>query len=130
MDQVAGVALAVEKGFRKIAVTVALPADAEKIRRIHPETLIFAVHVTGLTPEDAEVLASNADLITGCASKAIREVAGPKALLQAGITIPIFAMTMRGKELIIGKIRLGSEQVLVKPTKLPSLGDQQPSPLV
>jgi putative methanogenesis marker protein 8 len=130
MDQVAGVALAVEKGFRRIAVTIALPADAETIRRIHPETLIFAVHVTGLTPQDAEVLALNADLITGCASKAIREVAGPKALLQAGITIPIFAMTTRGKEQIIEKIRLGSEQVLVKPTKLPSLGDQQPSPLI
>ncbi|MGA2917020.1 methanogenesis marker 8 protein [Methanoregula sp.] len=130
MDQVAGVALAVEKGFRKVAVTVALPGDAEKIRRIHPETLIFAVHVTGLTPEDAEVLASNADLITGCASKAIREVAGPKALLQAGITIPIFAMTKRGKELIIGKIRQGSEQVLIKPTRLPSLSPDQPGPLV
>jgi putative methanogenesis marker protein 8 len=130
MDQMAGVALAVEKGFRKVAVTIALPGDAEKIRRIHPETLIFAVHVTGLTPEDAKVLASNADLVTSCASKSIREVVGPKALLQAGITIPIFAMTKRGKELIIEKIRQGSEQVLVKPTKLPSLGTDQPGPLV
>ena len=78
MDQVAGVALAAEKGFRKIAVTIALPADAEKIRRIHPETLIFAVHVTGLTPADAEV-STAADLITACASKTIREVAAGKA---------------------------------------------------
>ncbi len=48
MDQVAGVALAAEQGFRKIAVTVASPAVAEAIREIHPDTLIFAVHVTGL----------------------------------------------------------------------------------
>jgi putative methanogenesis marker protein 8 len=130
MDQMAGVALAVERGFRKIAVTIALPEDAIRIRKIHPETLIFAVHVTGLTTGDAEVLASNADLITACASKPVREIAGKKALLQAGIAIPIFAMTKKGKELIIEKIRLGDEQVLVKPTKLPSLGDQQPSPLV
>jgi hypothetical protein len=130
MDQVAGVALAVEKGFRKIAVTIALPHDAATIRRIHPETLIFAVHVTGLTREDAEVLAANADLVTACASKSVREIAGAKALLQAGISIPIFAMTKKGKDLIIGKIQQGSEQVLIKPTKLPSPGDQQPEPLV
>jgi putative methanogenesis marker protein 8 len=130
LDQTAGVALAAERGFRKIAVTIARPEDAVTIRKIHPETLIFAVHVTGLTPEEAEALASTADLITGCASKTIREIAGPKALLQAGIAIPIFAMTGKGKDLIIEKIRQGSEQVLVKPMKLPSLGDQQPSPLV
>jgi putative methanogenesis marker protein 8 len=130
MDQMAGVALAVERGFRRIAVTIALPEDAIRIRKIHPETLIFAVHVTGLTTGDAEVLASNADLVTACASKSVREIAGKKALLQAGIAIPIFAMTRKGKELIIEKIRQSDEQVLVKPTKLPSLGDQQPAPLI
>jgi len=130
MDQVAGVALAAEKGFRKIAVTVASPEVAATIRKIHPETLIFGVHVTGLTRDEAGMLSSAADLITGCASKTVREIAGPKALLQAGIAIPIFAMTRRGKDLIIEKIRQSDEQVLVKPTKLPSLGDQQPAPLI
>ena len=52
------------------------------------------------------------------------------ALVQAGIAIPIFAMTMAGKNLIMEKIRLSPEPVLVKPTKLPALGDQQPDPLV
>jgi len=130
IDQLAGVALASEKGFRKIAVTVARPETAETIRRIHPDTLIFGVHVTGLTKDDAERLVSASDLVTSCASKTIREAAGPKALVQAGITIPIFAMTKKGKELIIEKMRQTSEQVLIKPTKLPSLGDQQPKPLV
>jgi putative methanogenesis marker protein 8 len=130
IDQLAGVALAAKKGFRKIAVTVARPETAETIRRIHPDTLIFGVHVTGLTKEEAERLVSASDLVTSCASKTIREAAGPKALVQAGITIPIFAMTKKGKELIIEKMRQTSEQVLIKPTKLPSLGDQQPKPLV
>jgi hypothetical protein len=39
-------------------------------------------------------------------------------------------MTPRGKELIIEKIRQGKEPVLIKPTKLPALADQQPGPLV
>jgi len=130
IDQLAGVALAAEKGFRKIAVTIARPEPAEAIRRIRPNTLIFGVHVTGLTKEEAERLVSVSDLVTSCASKTIRDAAGPKALVQAGITIPIFAMTKKGKELIIEKMRQTSEPALIKPTKLPSLGDQQPRPLV
>ena len=130
MDQVAGVALAAEQGFRKIAVTVASPAVAEAIREIHPDTLVFAVHVTGLSRKEAETLVSASDLVTACASKTIRETAGPKALMQAGTAIPIFAITKKGKALLIEKIRCSDEQVLIKSTKLPALGDQQPDPLV
>ncbi|NMB77840.1 MAG: DUF2099 family protein [Methanomicrobiales archaeon] len=130
MDALAGVALAVERGFRKIAVTVALPGDAEAIRRSHPATFIFGVHVTGLSPREAETLVGASDLVTSCASKTIRDAVAKKALVQAGIAIPIFAMTKPGKEIIIEKIRLGNEPVLIKPTALPSLSGQQPEPLV
>jgi hypothetical protein len=50
--------------------------------------------------------------------------------VQAGIAIPIFAMTEKGKGLIIEKIRQSDDPFLVKPTRLPSLGAQQPEPLV
>jgi len=130
LDQVAGVALAAEKGFKKIAVTVACPGTAEIIRKIHPAAVIFGVHVTGLSAGEAEMLVSASDLVTSCASKTIRETAGKKALVQAGIAIPIFAITKAGKELIIEKIRRSDEPVLIKPTKLPALGDNQPDPLV
>jgi putative methanogenesis marker protein 8 len=130
IDQLAGVALAFSEGFRNIAVTVAKPDTAEIIRRIHPETLIFAVHVTGLSQKEAEKLVTSSDLVTSCASKTIRETAGAGALLQAGISVPIFAMTQKGKLLILEKIRQSDEPVLVKPTRLPALGDKQPSPLI
>ncbi len=130
IDQLAGVALAIAEGFRNIAVTVAIPDTAEIIRRIHPETLIFAVHVTGLSQDEAEKLVTASDLVTSCASKTIRETAGAGALLQAGISVPIFAMTQKGKLLILEKIRQSDEPVLVKPTRLPALGDKQPSPLI
>lgn len=130
IDQLAGVALALAEGFHNIAVTVALPDTAEIIRRIHPETLIFAVHVTGLSQNEAEKLVTASDLVTSCASKTIRETAGAGALLQAGISVPVFAMTQKGKLLILEKIRQSDEPVLVKPTRLPALGDKQPSPLI
>jgi putative methanogenesis marker protein 8 len=130
IDQVAGVALAYMEGFRTIAVTVANPETAAVIRQIHPDTLIFAVHVTGLSRDEAATLVSASDLVTSCASKTIREIAGAGALLQAGISVPIFAMTRKGKYLVLEKIRQSDEPVLVKPTKLPAPGDRQPVPLI
>lgn len=130
IDQEAGIKLAYEIGFEDVAVTVALPDEARRIRERYPRAIIFGVHVTGLTREEAEVLVSASDLVTACASGTIRDVAGKKALVQAGISIPIFAMTETGKRLIIEKIGQGKEQVLVKATRLPALGDQQPDPLI
>lgn len=130
MDQVGGTALAEQKKFRKIAVTVALPKDAEAIRKKFPDAFIFGVHVTGLSQEEAERLVAVSDLVTSCASKTIRDVAGKKALVQAGVSIPIFALTPAGKDLIMQKIQKSHEPVLVKPTKLPSLSEGQPGPLV
>lgn len=130
LDQTAGVARAYEMGYKNVAVTVAIPAEAKKIRTLYPDVIIFAVHVTGLNHEDAEMLVSAADLVTSCASRTIREIAGKKALLQAGVAVPIFAITKKAKDLIIEKIRQSSEQVLFKNTRLPALSEQQPEPLV
>ena len=130
IDQQSGVALAHLKGFRRIAVTVAAPAEAEAIRAAYPDTLIVAVHVSGLSRVESARLIGASDLVTACASKPIREIAGPLALVQAGISIPVFAMTGKGKEIIIEKIRTSDDPVLIKPTKLPVVGDREPSPLV
>ena len=130
LDQTAGVARAYEMGYKNVAVTVAIPAEAKKIRERYPDAIIFGVHVTGLDREEAEMLVSAADLVTSCASKTLREVAGRKALLQAGVAVPIFAVTTKAKDLIIEKIRQSTEQVLFKTTRLPALSEQQPEPLV
>lgn len=130
LDQFIGVKRAYETGYKKVAVTVAKPEVAERIREAYPETLIFGVHVTGLTHAEAESMVAVADLMTSCASRTVREVAGAKAFLQAGVSVPIFALTKRGKEIIIEKIRQTDEPVLIKPTRLPMLDAGQPDPLV
>jgi len=130
LDQARGTAKAYELGYQNVAVTVALPDDAARIRRLYPQAFIFSVHVTGLTHKEAEMMAESSDIVTSCASGTIREVAGRRALLQAGVAVPIFAMTKRAKDLIMEKIRQGSEQVLFKTMKLPALNEQQPEPLV
>ena len=130
LDQFAGVKWAYDVGYTKVAVTVARPEVAERIRKAYPDSIIFGVHVTGLSLREAEAMVAVTDLMTSCASRTVREVAGAKALLQAGVSVPIFALTKRGKEIIIEKIRQSDEQVLIKPTKLPNLDGPQPDPLV
>ncbi|PKG31051.1 methanogenesis marker 8 protein, partial [Methanoregula sp.] len=68
LDQFAGVEWAYDVGYTKVAVTVARPEVAVKIRIAFPDTLIFGVHVTGLTREEAESMVAAADLMTSCAS--------------------------------------------------------------
>jgi len=130
LDQSAGIAKAYELGYRNVAVTVAIPAEAERLRKEYPDAIIFGVHVTGLDCEEAEMLVASADFVTSCASAAVREVAGKKALLQAGVGVPTFAVTQRAKDMILEKIRCGREQVVVRTTKLPVVSERQPEPLV
>ncbi len=130
LDQPEGVQVAFASGFSNIAVTVATTGDARKIRDDYPAAFIIAVHTTGITPEEAAVFADTCDIITSCASRAVREVAGPRALLQAGSSIPVFAMTGRAKDLILDKIKETGGQFLVTGAKLPFSGDTLPDPLI
>ena len=130
INQQAGVLKAQELGYSAIGVTVSTAEDAVAIRELESGAFIIAVHTTGISRQEVEQLATSADLITACASSAVREVAGKKALLQAGSSIPVFAMTQIGKDLILDKIRSEPGQLVVMGAKLPYSGDNCPDPLV
>jgi hypothetical protein len=86
--------------------------------------------MSGMTEDEASRIVAVSDLVTGCASKTVRTLAGDKALLQAGAIIPIFALTPPGKELVMKRILEVNEKIFFKPTRLPVICDQQPEPLV
>jgi putative methanogenesis marker protein 8 len=129
IDQLAGVSCAQERGFHRIAVTVADPAEGEEIRKRFPDALIFGVHTTGLAPDQARRLVEVCDIVTACASRWVREYGGKSALLQAGTAVPVFALTQRGKDLILEKIRYAKEMILLKSERLPFSGENVPTPL-
>ena len=123
IDQFAGVSKAFAMGFSRIGVTITKADDAELIRNAFGgNVLIFAVHTTGTSAEDAVRLFDTCDVITACASESIRKVAKERALIQAGTKVPIYASSEPGRELILSKLKeLGKE---------PSVGeDSQPFPL-
>ncbi len=72
MDQPRGVRVAYASGYSRVAVTIAAPEDAVSIRRMFPDAFIIAVHTTGITDQEALMLADHADIVTSCASRAVR----------------------------------------------------------
>ena len=137
IDQVKGFQKAVKAGYSHVAVTVVAsrPEDAEKIRelakKLRAETLIMAVHSTGIDEAQAERLAKSCDIVWACASKAVRDVIGPKALMQIGTGIPVFALTRLGKLIILNRALSMPDQFLVHRAKLPRLDvERQPRPLL
>jgi putative methanogenesis marker protein 8 len=125
IDQVAGVKRALASTYEHVAVSVAgFQAQAiSKIRRVEAETgsdvLVFSVCNTSVGNIHAKHIAK-ADIACASASKVLRTEISKKALLQLGITIPVYALTEKGKKLILAYLADFKENLVVFRTgKLP-----------
>jgi len=100
IDQVAGARKAWEMGYRKIGVTVVKGNDAALLRKeFGDDVLLFAVHTSGVTEEDAKMLYDNCDVATACASKHMWHFGQKLGAMQVGTKVPVFAITDKGKEI-------------------------------
>jgi putative methanogenesis marker protein 8 len=132
IDPIGGVKKAAELGYKKVAVTIADSKTAKKLRELEAEfgleLIVIAVHVTGVSEEEAQSLLENSDLVNGCASKYIREFAKP--IVQVAAAIPLFALTKKGKELVIERAKDIESPILINTTELPVIpGHKQPRKL-
>ncbi len=106
IDQVAGVRLAIEKGYRRIAVTVAaqdncLWPEIAWLEREHSVQIYkFGLCSTGISSETAAYMRQYSDLVWSCASKAVREQIEPNAIAQVGLRIPVYIMTEKGWDIV------------------------------
>ncbi|AKB25063.1 putative methanogenesis marker protein 8 [Methanosarcina sp. MTP4] len=133
IDPAGGVRKAAEMGYKRIAVTIADAKTAKNCREIEAELgldlIVIAVHVTGVSREEARELLENSDIVISCASKHIRELAKP--LVQVAVAIPLFALTQKGKELVIERAKDIERPVLINTMELPVVpGEKQPKGLV
>ena len=126
IDQIKGTLKAIEMGYKKIAITIVSASDAKKLREIESQNkgvkiYIFAAHVSQISKEDAKEIFENADVVTGCASKYIREIGGEKDCFKAGDSIPIFGVTESGKRFLkmridkIGGLKKKKDPKIPKP---------------
>jgi len=109
IDQIEGIKLAASYGYKNIAVTIVKGEDGKLIRNLEKEfndkgedinIYIFAVHTTGVDKKEAKKLFDYCDIITGCASRPVREVGEEVAIKKVGESIPIYGATENGKEFI------------------------------
>jgi len=130
IDQADGFEKAVKMGFKKIAATVA-GFRAQQIttirlleKKLGVEATIFSVCNTCTTDKDVRHIA-RADIVTASASKTIREQIGLKALMQVGVTIPVFAITERGKKTLLTYLSRFNDKIVAFRTSLPYLVEQR-----
>jgi putative methanogenesis marker protein 8 len=118
IDQVEGVKRAVDEGFKRIAVTIAsFQAKAiSEIRQIESitgaEVTIFSVCNTLAKKRGVKHIA-RADIACASASKILRQDVGSKALLQVGMTIPVYALSQKGKELILAYLASFKDKLVI-----------------
>ena len=109
IDQVEGFRLAIENGYKNIAVTLCYPEDGVILRELEKEyddvnLYLFAVHTTGLSREESELIFDVSDAVTACASKHLRDIAEEEDIFSVGTSIPIYGASEKGEEFI--KLRL------------------------
>lgn len=127
IDPVGGVKKAAALGYKKIAVTTADSKTAKKLRELESEMgldlIVIAVHVTGVSKEEACDLLENSDIVISCASKYVRELAKP--LVQVAAAIPLFALTQKGKELVIERAKDIKSPLLINTMNLPVIPEHK-----
>ncbi len=123
IDQVRSLERAVELGYRRIAVSLVDAGTARRLREVERETGVEAVligaHLTGVSRMEARELLELLDIVTGCASRLLREEVKP--LLQVGASVPLFALTQIGKELLLERAKEVPSTILVNTMRLPVL---------
>jgi len=130
IDQTRGFQKAAEMGFKKIAVTVAgfQPEHITEIRRLEKtlgvEVTIFSICNTCTAQKNLKHVI-NADIVTASASRIIREQIGSKALMQLGVTIPVFALTKRGKLTMLTYLSSFDQNIVAFRAHLPYIVEQR-----
>jgi len=133
IDPVAGVEKASQLGYRRIAVSAIDPDTSKELRdleaKLELDLTIIAAHTTGLSREDSLELIDYVDIITGCASKPIRDVIKP--LAQVGTAVPLFAVSQKGKELLLERAKEVESPILINTMSLPALPEhKQPRDMI
>ena len=104
LNQLEGLKLALDKGYKNIAITILPSPMVEEIRNYPVDddvnVYIFVAHTTGVEPQEVKMLFDNADIVTACASKAISEYADEYKPYYYGVKVPIFCASEDGRRLL------------------------------
>lgn len=104
LNQLEGLKIALEKGYKNIAITVIPSPQIEELRQYPIEDdvniYIFVAHTSGVDKKTAQMLFENADIVTACASKEVRGYADEHEVYYYGSKVPILCASEEGRRLL------------------------------
>ena len=108
LDPIKGLQMAIDRGFKNIAVTI-LPSEIINDIKEYPtpedvNVYIFVAHTTNADDNEIEISFRNADVITSCASDKVRKYAEKEKVYYSGSKVPIFAITEKGREFLDNRL--------------------------
>ena len=109
LNQLEGLKLALDKGYKNIAITI-LPSHMVEEIRNYPidddvNVYILVAHTTGTAPEDVKMIFNNADIVTACASKHVAEYTDKYQPYYYGSKVPIFCASEEGHKLLDNRLK-------------------------
>ena len=132
LDPIKGLQMAIDKGFKNIAVTI-LPSEIINDIRQYPtpkdvNVYIFVAHTTNADDNEVEIAFKNADVITACASDKVREYAEKEKVYYSGSKVPIFAISEKGREFLDNRLEKIGKDLTINDYPLDL--ENHPNPLV
>lgn len=120
IDQFMGALKAEAMGYQRIGVSVARSSDAERIRHeLGSTAVIFAVHTTLVTEEEARAFFDHCDIVSACASRTVRAEAEHRQVMKVGNKIPIYAVGDVGKRILDARLAQIKEKRMEGPEDPP-----------
>lgn len=108
LNQLKGLKMAIDKGYKNIAVTIIPSAMIKEIRQYPvPDDVnvyIFVAHTTAVSEELAKMAFECADIVTACASREIVNMAQIKKPYYYGKSVPIFAVSADGRKFLDARL--------------------------
>lgn len=109
LNQLKGLKMAVERGYKNIAVTILPGSMVHDLRSFSVSNdvnvYIFVAHTTNTSKDEVEQLFEDADIVTACASKNIIEYAQLKKPYYYGTSVPIYAVSEDGRRLLDARLK-------------------------
>lgn len=109
LNQLEGLKMAIDRGYKNIAITIVPSTQIKQIREYEiPDDVnvyLFVAHTSETSPQLAEELFDNADIVTGCASKSVVALANERKPYYYGSNIPIFAISEEGKNFLDTRLK-------------------------
>ncbi|OED30284.1 methanogenesis marker 8 protein [Methanosphaera sp. WGK6] len=109
LNPIKGIDLAIERGYKNIAITILAGSSLQKIREhtipSDVNIYLFIAHTTGISSKEAQDAFKYGDIVTACASKHIIYYAEKLQAYYYGNSVSIYAASEKGHEFLDNRLQ-------------------------